>query len=1056
VAGTEECDDGNTDADDGCGPTCRFEVCGDGIVQANEDCDDGADGDDADGCTDRCEAERCGDGDLDAGEECDDGNDVGFDGCSAACIVEYCGDGAVNLQIRPTALRFEWLATECMGPAETTLFVNGVPVGTSQPSYNGCFSDCGDSSETFATSDPAALALLRADGADVFGFLKRSYLAWAVVVVRYSDGRERETILADFSGGAASRRSDFCEGADGADVFDVLTATAEPQPIRDEQCDDGNNIDGDGCDTNCRVTACGNGVMTTGEQCDDGNRNDGDGCTAACRIEPCGDGLIHSREQCDDGNTTDGDGCDSNCRWTTCGNGIVTAGEQCDDGNTSSGDGCDALCAVEVFRAGDDRIVIERDVAQTVSLSLLVANDTAPNGAYIGSVFAPDNLRVELMDGADAVVATPAPGFIGTASFRYTLVAFDGTVTTALVTVEVVAERCGSGVIAGTEECDDGNTAGDDGCGPTCRIEFCGDGIVQANENCDDGANGDDADGCTDQCDADRCGDGDLDGTEECDDGNNVGLDGCSATCVIEFCGDGLVSPGARPTSIRVEWLATECNGPTEMTLYVNGEPVGTAPPSFNGCFDCGELPETFTTSNPAALALLRTDGADVFGFSKRSRLAWAVVVVRYSNGNERETIVADFSGGAASRFPDMCDQGSDGLSGGVLSAAADPFPLRGEECDDGNAVNGDGCDSNCRVTACSNGILTAGEQCDDGNTIDGDGCTAACRIEPCGDGLIHSREQCDDGNTTSGDGCDSNCRWTACGNGVVTAGEQCDDGNRDNDDGCDSFCVTERCGDGIVQRGIGEGCEDGNTESGDGCDANCTPTSCGNGIVTAGEECDDGNDANGDACDANCTAPRCGNGIVGDGEECDDLNTTDGDGCAADCVLEFCGDGIVNAARSQPVLIEFLWLASECGGESNVQFSLNGTQVADVPNGSRYCRCSPGVQFVSIEDPAVLALFRPGSVNEFGYRFVDEIGFAARTAWVIVQVHFDGWMQEDILVDESGGAGGRNGYLCGGFTEQVDQVFVVADVTSPAVVDECDDGNGDDGDGCSALCTVE
>lgn len=35
------------------------------------------------------------------------------------------------------------------------------------------------------------------------------------------------------------------------------------------------------------------------------------------------------------------------------------------------------------------------------------------------------------------------------------------------------------------------------------------------------------------------------------------------------------------------------------------------------------------------------------------------------------------------------------------------------EECDDGNRVNGDGCDSDCTITGCGNGITTPGEYCD-------------------------------------------------------------------------------------------------------------------------------------------------------------------------------------------------------------------------------------------------------------------------------------------------------------------------------------------------------
>jgi cysteine-rich repeat protein len=61
-----------------------------------------------------------------------------------------------------------------------------------------------------------------------------------------------------------------------------------------------------------------------------------------------------------------------------------------------------------------------------------------------------------------------------------------------------------------------------------------------------------------------------------------------------------------------------------------------------------------------------------------------------------------------------------------------------GEECDDGDLIDGDGCDSNCTVTACGNRVVTAGEQCDDGNLAGGDCCSAACQLEangaPCDD----------------------------------------------------------------------------------------------------------------------------------------------------------------------------------------------------------------------------------------------------------------------------------------------------------------------------------
>jgi cysteine-rich repeat protein len=72
-----------------------------------------------------------------------------------------------------------------------------------------------------------------------------------------------------------------------------------------------------------------------------------------------------------------------------------------------------------------------------------------------------------------------------------------------------------------------------------------------------------------------------------------------------------------------------------------------------------------------------------------------------------------------------------------------------GEACDDGDTVDGDGCDSNCTPTGCGNAILTAAEQCDDGNLTGGDCCGPTCSFEPAG-------AWCDDGDLcTGGDGCD-------------------------------------------------------------------------------------------------------------------------------------------------------------------------------------------------------------------------------------------------------------------------------------------------------------
>ncbi|MBI5041354.1 MAG: DUF4215 domain-containing protein [Gammaproteobacteria bacterium] len=125
--------------------------------------------------------------------------------------------------------------------------------------------------------------------------------------------------------------------------------------VPDEQCDDGNNIDGDGCSATCTLEPmCGDGIVNGSEACDDGNNLNGDGCSASCTIEAyCGDSILNDGEMCDDGNNVDFDGCSSECTIEPfCGDGNLDPGEQCDDGNSANGDGCSAICETE--KSGDE------------------------------------------------------------------------------------------------------------------------------------------------------------------------------------------------------------------------------------------------------------------------------------------------------------------------------------------------------------------------------------------------------------------------------------------------------------------------------------------------------------------------------------------------------------------------------------------------------------------------------------------------------------------------------------------------------------------------------
>ncbi len=111
VDSTEECDDLGRQSGDGCDFNCLLEpgytctagmpctptVCGDGVAEGTEECDDG-NLQIGDGCTPFCEREpdcsggtctpQCGDGQVFPGEACDDGNGADGDGCSRTCALE--------------------------------------------------------------------------------------------------------------------------------------------------------------------------------------------------------------------------------------------------------------------------------------------------------------------------------------------------------------------------------------------------------------------------------------------------------------------------------------------------------------------------------------------------------------------------------------------------------------------------------------------------------------------------------------------------------------------------------------------------------------------------------------------------------------------------------------------------------------------------------------------------------------------------------------------------------------------------------------------------------
>jgi fibro-slime domain-containing protein len=257
----------------------------------------------------------------------------------------------------------------------------------------------------------------------------------------------------------------------------------------------------------------------------------------------------------------------------------------------------------------------------------------------------------------------------------------------------IVVNNCGNSIINDGETCDDGNRIGGDGCSSDCKTEpgsvcdvpgqmctagaaVCGNGVVSRTEACDEGMTP--TPGCVNcttvapgwqcrvpgkQC-VPLCGDSVLTGTENCDP-PRVGM-GCSATCLVE--------PG---------WTCT----PAGCAQSVCG----------NGMVESGESCDDGT--NPASgklNGLFTGDPMETLrGCSKTCT---------------KEPACRDATGTHACAA--VCGDGNVDM---------------GELCDDGNAVNGDGCSAMC--------MREAGFTCTDMARPDTEPCTlsgaAACLRMP-------------------------------------------------------------------------------------------------------------------------------------------------------------------------------------------------------------------------------------------------------------------------------------------------------------------------------------
>lgn len=325
-----------------------------------------------------------------------------------------------------------------------------------------------------------------------------------------------------------------------------------------------------------------------------------------------------------------------------CGDGTVSGFEQCDDGNTLSGDGCTASCMRESQCTDDDG-----------------GNIPAKQGTVRGR----DNIETDFCEDPNTLIEFTCS--VTGSPFANRVACPKGCRYGACITGSI----CGNGLIEPGEQCDDSNKFSYDGCSSSCQIEKS----------------------CTDT-------DG---GTEPLVRGS-VSLQGQKIT---DFCAaDGKLweyrcsSPGSI-TSITYT-CATPCQDGacTPLPPAICGNSIVESPEKC----DDGNIKNYDGCSNVCLTELVcrDSDGGNLPSTNGYVQFGPSI----YSDKCVNMTLVQEYVCLNAYQMSSITQTCPLGCQGGVCLAA--PLPV------------------------CGNGIIESGEQCDDNNAVAGDGCSATCQTE--------------------------------------------------------------------------------------------------------------------------------------------------------------------------------------------------------------------------------------------------------------------------------------------------------------------------------------
>ncbi len=331
--GSEECDLGSNNGKNmGCGTDCRFTCVPNDATRdcastnpcvAQGSCDGtthicaaGASAADGTSCgtglickSGSCIPMNCGDGVVEAPEQCDfgpasstsPGNGIGT-GCEANCTFS-CTLSPNNCITPDTCGGTNTCTAITVGTSTGQKCVVGTPPAMGTSCMNGGMCDanqqctgqpnCGNG--TINGSEQCDWGTMNAHGA----------------------GCEPDCT---FSCGTTALSPNACPGLDVCSAApEVCQTTAGPTGNPGQKCNPGIVLSSCAscggtsiCANNtCKPNSCGDGCVVPPETCDPPGR----ACSATCQKIVCGNGVLEGQEQCDDGNTQNLDGCDQYCNF---------------------------------------------------------------------------------------------------------------------------------------------------------------------------------------------------------------------------------------------------------------------------------------------------------------------------------------------------------------------------------------------------------------------------------------------------------------------------------------------------------------------------------------------------------------------------------------------------------------------------------------------------------------------------------------------------------------------------------------------------------------------